>query len=101
MSHYYLNEDKTYTPCDLLTWANQLESMDRRVAQDEINGARVSTVWLGTDHNLADGKPYLLETMIFKDKESIYCQRYSTWQEAEEGHKKAIQWVLYGANKDE
>lgn len=98
--HYYLNEDKTYTPCDLYTWAKQFESIDRHLTDDEINGVRISTVWLGNDHNHFGGKPHLFETMVFKNDDSIYCQRYTTWQEAEEGHKKAIQWVLGGC-KDE
>lgn len=34
--------------------------------------------------------------MVFDNEDSadgIYLDRYCTWQEAEEGHKKAIQWV--------
>lgn len=99
--YYFLNEDKTYNPCDLMTWANQFEFMDRHVGDDCINDKRVSTIWLGLDHDLYGGKPLLFETMVFKNLEKglpseIYCIRYSTWDEAVEGHKKAIEWVLNG-----
>lgn len=95
--HYFLNEDHTYTPCDLMTWANQLEELDNKVADDIIHGKRVSTVWLGLDHNHFGGPPLLFETMVFdgiKIGFEIYMKRYTTWDEAVEGHKKAIQWVL-------
>lgn len=93
---YYLNEDKTYRPAKLMEWEEQFETMDRDVQKDKIEGHRVSTVWLGLDHNYYGGKPMLFETMIFADEERgrvIYCYRYSTWQEAEEGHKVAIEWL--------
>ncbi len=68
--YYYLNEDHTYEPCDMRTCANQIEELWRtgkkHVADDQINGRRVSTVWLGLDHNHFGGKPLLLETMVFE-----------------------------------
>jgi hypothetical protein len=94
--HYYLNEDKSYTSCDVMKWCDQFENMERHVADEVIDGFRVSTVWLGLDHNYGDGEPLLFETMIFGKSDSydeIYMKRYSTWEEAEEGHRKAIEWV--------
>jgi hypothetical protein len=39
--------------------------------------------------------------MIFKAKRSLdYCERYSTWDEALEGHNKAIEWVKDGCKDD-
>jgi hypothetical protein len=99
---YYLNTDHTYHPCDVHEWREQFEKMDRHVADDVINDLRVSTVWLGNDHNILGDRPLLLETMVFEGKGymEIYCDRYSTWDEAVIGHKKAIQWVKDGC-KDE
>lgn len=101
--HYLLKEDKTYEPCDLMTWCKQFENMQRHVAYDIINGYKVSTVWLGLDHSYFGDKPLLFETMIFhKDTGTdIYCERYSTWPEAEEGHAEAIKWVLDGGREDD
>ncbi len=74
----------------------------RHVGNDNIEGKHVSTVWLGTNHNYGYGSPLLFETMIFHGDSYAdeYCERYSTWDEAVEGHKKAVQWVLDGC-KDE
>lgn len=94
--HYYLNEDKTYRPASLHEWATQFEHMERHVGDDMVLGKHVSTVWLGLDHNLYGGEPHVFETMIFSEHESrtdIYMERYSTWDEAVEGHKAAIEWV--------
>jgi hypothetical protein len=70
----------------------------RQVALDEVDGKKISTVWLGINYNFNGDKPKILETMVF-EKEShsdIYCVRYSTWEEAEKGHAKAIEWVKAG-----
>jgi hypothetical protein len=55
---------------------------------------RVSTVFLGLDHNyLGRGKPLLFETMVFgglNDGEQI---RTSTWEAAEQAHEQMIERV--------
>jgi hypothetical protein len=97
MNKYYLNEDKTYRPAGLMEWAEQFETMDRHVLDDKIDGHRVSTIWLGLDHNYFGGKPLVFETMIFVDEDGgndIYCDRYSTWEEAEKGHMQALSWLM-------
>ena len=99
---FYLNLDKTTRPCSLEEWGNQLEEMrksnTKHVADEIVNGLRVSTVWLGLNHDFSElGQPLLFETMIFpeegRDSIELYLDRYATWQEAEEGHKKAVEWV--------
>ena len=101
---YLLLPDKTYKPCPMLEWVKQLESMmkeqgDKHIADEIVNGKRISTVWLGLDHNFCGtSQPLLFETMVFNEGSSseLYMDRYSTWQEAEAGHAKAIQWVNDG-----
>ncbi len=36
------------------------------------------------------GPPVLFETMIFGGPEHGYQERYTSWTEAEEGHKRAV-----------
>jgi len=65
----------------------------------EVGEYLVSTVDLGIDHSFGIGKPLYYETMIFKkingevDWGDLYCERYSTEEEAKEGHQKAIDYV--------
>ena len=102
--HYFLNEDKTYRPCNLHEWAMQFREIDRHVGDDIVDNCRVSTVWLGLDNNYFEEPPLVFETMVFdaeKHGSDIYSYRYTTWDEAIEGHKKAIQWVLDGCVDDE
>lgn len=78
---------------DLIKWATARENSDRIVAKTKIGDSEVSTVFLGTDHAFGGGAPLLFETMIFGGKHDEFCERYSTWEEAEEGHKRAIALV--------
>jgi hypothetical protein len=75
---------------DLLTWGQWFEEADRHVALTEQGDVRVSTVFLGLDHRVGPGPPLLFETMAFVGDEDEGCERYATWDEAEEGHKR---WV--------
>lgn len=71
----------------------------------EIDGYEISTVDLGLDHSFCGEKPLYYETMIFlkenigkidERKENIfedYQVRYSTQEEAIEGHRLAIEFV--------
>lgn len=64
------------------------ESMFRDVVRD----IEISTVFLGIDHGIS-GKHLWFETMIFGGKHDGFQKRYETYQEAEEGHKKATLMV--------
>lgn len=68
------------------------KSTKNHVALDIIDGVRVSTVFLSLNHaSMHDpDTPILFETMIFGGEHDQYQDRYSTWEEAERGHKKAI-----------
>ena len=94
IKHYILGgeDGKTPVPVDLMTWARAFErSADRIVDQDELPGdVRVSTVFLGLDHQWGDGPPHLFETMIFGGPHAEYQERCSTWAQAEEQHAKAL-----------
>ncbi len=85
---YYTLKDKAPIPCsDTLTWANDIE---RVVAQNYRNKTRVSTVFLGIDHSFTGGKPVLFETMIFGGEYDGEQWRYTTWDDAEAGHRRAM-----------
>lgn len=110
--HYILDENKNLVEVDLMTWANFFESFEnRKVAQETLeDGTFVSTVFLGLDHNFSDnGPPLIFETMVFSpeekkvqfgDKERIFHEdleqsRYSTWEEAMNGHRETVErWKI-------
>lgn len=90
----YILDGHTPVPeYDTITWAMWFEKADRRVAIDMVKRCRISTVFLGLDHNHSGGEPILFETMIFGglwDKGGEYQTRCCTWGEAEEMHRVAI-----------
>ena len=74
-------------------WAGYFETETYRVVKqtDFGEGLHLSTVWLGIDHSWGLGPPLIFETMLFGPKGSIDLQeRYSTEQEAIEGHDAII-----------
>lgn len=89
MSNYIL-KDKRPVKCDnIIEWAKSFESMNRTVAKTSKNDITVSTIFLGIDHAFGNNEPLLFETMIFGGEHDEYQWRYSTWEEAEKGHKEA------------
>lgn len=91
---YVLNGHET-VPATLEEWAAFFEAADRHVSLTEIApGVTVSTVFLGFDHSWGDdGPPILFETMLFDDYGGGDQWRYSTWAEAEAGHRKVVDEV--------
>ena len=90
---YILKGKKPVLEPNLLRWGKWFETGNRNVGKDNINDIKVSTVFLGLDHSFGHGKPLLFETMIFGGKHDEYQERYESWEEAEEGHKKAVKMV--------
>ena len=90
MGLYYILAGHNTVKTDSVTeWGRMMENMDkRRVGSTENNDISVSTVFLGIDHSFGDGPPLLFETMIFGGEHDEDVERYSTWDEAEVGHKK-------------
>lgn len=85
---YYILDGKKVILCDdVLEWGKFFEKAERHVADDTENDVRVSTVFLGIDYSFGQGSPLLFETMVFGGEHDGDTDRYSTWEEAEFGHK--------------
>lgn len=94
MSDKYILDGKKVVACDdLMEWGRWLEKSNRVVAKTDVGGSRVSTVFLGLNHNFGDGPPLLFETMVFDGPLSDEMERYSTWEEAELGHELMVERV--------
>jgi len=90
MNEKFILKDKKAVVCeDINEWGKFMENLDRIVKQEEIGDVRISTVFLGLDHQFGEGEPLVFETMIFGGKEDQYQDRCSTWEEAEKMHLKA------------
>ena len=101
MSMYY---NRQGWPISLFEWAQLREVPDYfRIAEDYIgrdDGGmdRVSTVWLGLNHNFWGGVPIIFETMIFwfwpnQHTEDQDQWRYPTEEAALAGHDQAVALV--------
>lgn len=109
MDHAYLNEKNEVVPLEVFTEDHKVntENMEiwgRHFAKSRrVNGTQlsvwfrpvnISTVFLGLNHSWCEHKPLWFETMIFGGKFDEYQERYTTYDEAVEGHKKAVHKVL-------
>lgn len=98
MYYNYILEGKEPVHCDdIETWSKWYQTANRRVASTFISDdVRVSTVFLAMDHNWHGGEKILFETMVFGGRYDDYQERYHTWDEAEEGHKRIVEMVRRG-----
>lgn len=98
LGHYILDGHNPVPEPDLWKWATCRSAFPNHVAEDfegEIDGMiiRVSTVFLGLDHNHWGGPPILFETMIFGGPHDGRQNRCSTWDEAVTMHQQALDLV--------
>lgn len=92
--HYRLTPTHEVEECSMSQWVHMFEdAAGRTVAKTVVDGARVSTVFLGLDHGWGGPVPILFETMVFPDPESGVesdMDRYATWDEAVAGHEAMV-----------
>jgi hypothetical protein len=112
MPYYmYILDGHTPIPTDeVFTWSTWFEEANRHVAKTTLEGGiYVSTVFLGIDHSWTEsGPPILFETMVFDPRRprleqwvEEYTRRYTTWEEAEAGHKQVVEEVLRSEAKSQ
>jgi hypothetical protein len=100
--YFKLDENKKVVKSSLEEWSNFIEGRlptnHRHVGDDIIDGKRISTVFIGLCYDFGlSGMPRVFETMVFEgDKSLDYQERYFTWEDAEDGHLRAIEWVKNG-----
>lgn len=101
MKHYILKGKEVHIEESLMAWGKWFETADRKVALTMIDEIRVSTVFLGLDHNFSSsGDPLLFETMVFLPEEHDgRMARYFTWGEAEVGHAEIVRIVQNEINQ--
>jgi hypothetical protein len=88
----------TSTGIDSSKWMEENPNR-KKVGYDklkDLNGddVCVSTVFLGLDHAWNSSIPILWETMVFGGKnDQAYQERYASYEQALEGHQKAINFI--------
>ena len=102
MHGFFILKGKKPVQCkDVLKWARWIEFARRNklmiVKQEEIGDARVSTVFLGIDPGFGfASRARLFETRVFGGKFDDWQQKYTTWEEAEEGHAALVECLKAG-----
>lgn len=97
---YILDDDKNPIPASLEEYVKWKLENNIHVGKDEIGGVRVSTVFLGIDHQFGKGPPILWETMIFGGQHNEAQSRYASHDDALKGHQVALERVKDDAALD-
>lgn len=93
-----LNERNEVVPATIEEWGAFLKDPERgRVAKTAVGDRWISTVFLGMDHSFSDDpEPLWFETMVFTHGKAGYQRRYTTWEQAEAGHREVVGLVERG-----
>jgi hypothetical protein len=94
---YTLDENNKPVASSAIEYSRWMEQNPTKKAlkQEYIGDIYVSTVFLGLDHSWPEdeSKPLLWETMIFGGEYDQFMDRYTSVEDALEGHQKAIDLV--------
>ena len=99
MNKNYILKDKEVVEVGIDEWSEWLHrdfALTRLIAKTSLGlstpnpGIEVSTVFLQCDHNFGSGPPILFETMVFNGDKEDEMERYSTYDQAIEGHKRIV-----------
>lgn len=95
--YYILDGHRPVPVADVREAERILSGNERSVARTAVGEHKVSTVFLVIDHNfMGEGDPVLFETMVFSEENKEidgFTRRYSTWEQAEQGHKELVKMV--------
>jgi hypothetical protein len=89
---YILDKDNKPVKSTIIQHSEWIEANPERkaVKQEHIGDIFISTVFLGLDHSWNSDIPVLWETMIFGGEHDQYQDRYTSYEDALEGHKLAL-----------
>lgn len=92
MAWYILDEANKPVRSTIVDCGKWLEENPERkaVKQEHIDDVYISTVFLGLDHAWESDIPVLWETMIFGGEHDQYMDRYTSIEDALEGHQTAL-----------
>lgn len=88
--------NKEPVKCNMLEWEEWMKDADRVVALDLVSSSQgvitISTIFSGVSFETSElGKPLtVFETYVFGGPIKSFTQYYSTWEEAENGHKELV-----------
>lgn len=83
--------DKDGFQIDVERWIELFSDKNySRIALDRIGLIKISTVWLGINHNFGNGLPIIFETVVFHNDIAEDQYRYSNLQEAKINHKSLV-----------
>lgn len=99
LDSYILIDGKPVLCTDPLHWSDWMHGLTNRIVVQTIEpelSLKVSTVFIGIDHNFSGvGPPHLFETMVFQKGVAFdEIERYATREDALAGHERFVKKYL-------
>ncbi len=98
----YILDGDLALPCEDMDAAKAWQGSNQAskfIANDHIDGLWISTIFLVMNHEFDEARPPLIfETMVFPEGvwTELYCDRYSTYHQAQRGHQAVLERVRRG-----
>ena len=95
MAWYILNKENQPVRSTTIDYVKWLEENPERIAvkQEHVDDVYISTVFLGLNYSWESDISGLWETMIFGGEHDQYQERYTSYEDALEGHQKALNLI--------
>ena len=91
---YYRLNGKNIEKVSIEEFSMRSNSFSTQLFKSNFGEVDVSTIFMAMDHSFGDdGEPILFETMVFGGEYNDYQERYHTYDEAEEGHRRICEMV--------
>lgn len=93
MYELFVLENKVPVPvATLVQWNTKLTGVSKVVKQTDMRFVFISTVFTGVN-KARTGNPLVFETRVWGGYYDGYIRRYSTWNEAENGHSEICKMI--------
>lgn len=94
--HYILDDQgNVLVEPDLFTWGDWMQKNPEKIhiAQDDVNGLRVSTIFLGLDFDITEESetPLVFETMVYRGDTILLQRRFDSMAYAKASHEIAVE----------
>ena len=89
--------DRQLQPISLEEFSRLIVQPDEKfVGVAKIGDVRVSTVWLGINHNIMGSRPVVFELMIFGGEHDEYQERFYSEEDAVKRHDEVVASIKAG-----
>ena len=97
-NHYILNKHEPVLVKNPLVWDAWFRTANRQIDKDKMGDIEITTIFLGVDDSAESSPPLLFKTEVFGGELNGKTNLWSTWNQAEAGHRAMLMQVDQSIN---